>query len=154
MHEEFYCSKIKLTNALENNIYLNDIKKILENDNDITEEIYEVIIDKEKCDKCNQNFKLKKYSICLNECGHIICDKCFIKYINDITHKRIILNKFELNTESLQYICPCCNNIIHKNINFYIYKYFDNIESYINQSNERLYIQLKRFCSKCKKICN
>ena len=154
MHEEFYCSKIKLTNALENNIYLNDIKKILENDNDITEEIYEIIIDKEKCDKCNQNFKLKKYSICLNECGHIICDKCFIKYINDITHKRIILNKFELNTESLQYICPCCNNIIHKNINFYIYKYFDNIESYINQSNERLYIQLKRFCSKCKKICN
>ena len=30
----------------------------------------------------------------------------------------------------------------------------DSLELNINQSNERLYIQLKRFCSKCKKICN
>ena len=155
-HEEYYCSKIKLTNALENNIYLslNDIKIILENHNDISEEIYELIISNEKCDKCNQNFKSKKYSICLNDCGHIICDKCFIKYINDITHKRITLNKFELKTEGLQYICPCCNNILGGNIKFLIYKYFDDIDAYIRKSKERLEIQLKRFCAKCKKICN
>ena len=34
----------------------------------------------------------QKYSVCLHPCGHIICDKCFIKCIYDLTHKRIILN--------------------------------------------------------------
>ena len=40
------------------------------------------------------------------------------------------------------------------NIKFLIYKYFDDIDAYIRKSKERLEIQLKRFCAKCKKICN
>ena len=158
LHEEYYCSKIQLTNALENNLFLslNDIKIILPEHKEISEEIYKLILTKEKCNKCNQVFKTKKYSICLNNCGHIICDECFIKYISDITHKRIILNKFELMTEGLQYICPCisCEKIINKKFEFLIYKYFDNIELYKKQAEERLLIQYKRFCCKCKKVCN
>ena len=157
LHEEFYCGKIKLTNALENNIFLslNDIKIILPENKDINEEIYSYIINNEKCNKCLQVFKSKKYSICLKYCGHILCDECFIKYINEITHKRIILNKFELITEGLEYNCPCinCDNIIKKNnMGFLIYKYFDNLEFYIKQANERFVIQLKRFCCKCNKV--
>ena len=158
LHEEYYCSRIKLTNALENNLYLslNDIKIILPEHKDISEEIYELIINEKECDKCKQLFKIKKYSVCLNGCGHILCDSCFNQFIIDITHKRIILNKFELITEGLQYICPCnsCNNIISKNIDFLIYKYFVNIENYIKQANERFLVQLQRFCCKCKRVCS
>ena len=159
LHEEFYCSKIKLTNASENNLFLslNDIKIILPNHTELNEEIYDIIINNIKCNKCEEKFKNKKYTLCLYNCGHIICDKCFIKYINDITHKRIILNKFELSTEGLQYICPCfgCDNIIKsKYINFFINKYFDDINIYKNKAKDRFEIQMKRFCSKCKKICN
>ena len=158
LHEEYYCSKIRLTDALENNLFLslNDIKIIMPEHKDISEEIYKLIITREKCHKCNQIFKLKKYSICLSDCGHIICNECFFKYIDDITHKRIILNKFELITEGLQYTCPCisCENIINKKFEFLIYKYIDNIELYKKQAEERLLIQYKRFCCICKKVCN
>ena len=157
-HEEFYCSKIKLTNALENNLYLslNDIKILLPNHNDISEEIHNIINDNIKCDVCNQIFKSSKYSICLNPCGHIICDKCFNKSINDLTHKRIILNKFEIKTENVDYICPnpSCTNNRTKNLNNFIYIYFDNVEHYIQKAEERFESQLKNFCCLCKKISN
>ena len=157
-HEEYYCSKIKLTNALENNLYisLNYIKILLPNHNDISDEIYNLIINNKKCDICNQIFKLSKYSICLNPCGHIICEKCFIKFINDITHKRIILNNFEIKTEKFEYICPnpsCKNNRI-KNLNSFIYRYFNNIDDHIHKAEERLETQTKNFCCICKKINN
>ena len=157
-HEEFYCSKIKLTNALENNLYLslNDIKILLPNHNGIEDEIHKKIIENKKCDICNRAFKLSKYSVCLHPCGHIICDKCFIKCIYDLTHKRIILNKFEIKTEIIEYICPnpsCSNNRV-KNLNNFIYKYFDNVEEYIKKANERFESQLQNFCCLCKKVSN
>ena len=37
---------------------------------------------------------------------------------------------------------------------FSIYKYFDNIDAYKIQAKERFLVELKRFCCKCKKICN
>jgi hypothetical protein len=157
-HEEFYCSKIKLTNALENNLYLslNDIKILLPNHNGIEDEIHKKIIENKKCDICNRAFKISKYSVCLHPCGHIICDKCFIKCIYDLTHKRIILNKFEIKTEIIEYICPnpsCSNNRV-KNLNNFIYKYFDNVEEYIKKANERFESQLQNFCCLCKKVSN
>ena len=158
LYEEFYSSKIKLTNALENNLYLslNDIKILLPNHNELSEEIHKLIIKKEKCDICNRIFELSKYSICLYPCGHILCDKCFIKCINDITHKRIILNKFETKTENCEYLCPnpTCKNKRIKNLNYFIYKYFDNINDYIKKAEDRLITQAKNFCCICKKVSN
>ena len=156
LYEEFYSSKIKLTNALENNLYLslNDIKILLPNHNELSEEIHKLIIKNQKCDICNRIFELSKYSICLNPCGHLLCDKCFIKYINDITHKRIILNNFETKTEIVEYLCPsptCKNNRI-KNLNYFIYKYFDNINDFIKKAEDRLVVQAKNFCCICKKV--
>ena len=155
-NEEFYCSKIKLTNALNNNLYLslNDIKILLPNHNDVSEEIYNIIINNKKCNICNQLFKDSKYSISLNPCGHLICDKCFIKFINEITHKRIILNKFEIKTENFEYICPLCKNNRIKNINNFIYKYFDKLEEYEQKAKERFETQVKNFCCICKKVSN
>ena len=157
-YEEYYCSKIKLTNALENNLYLslNDIKILLPNYNDISDEIHNLIINKIKCDICNQIFNSSKYSICLYPCGNLLCDKCFNKFINNITHKRIILNNFEIKTENFEYICPvttCKNNRI-KNIDNFIFKYFDNVEENIKKAEERLETQAKNFCCVCKKISN
>ena len=153
-HEEFYCSKIKLTNALNNNLYLslNDIKILLPNHNDISEEIHNIIINKKECDICKQVFKDSKYSICLYPCGHLICDKCFIKFINEITHKRIILNNFEIKTENFEYICPLCKTNRIKNISYFIHKYFDKLETYSQKAKERLETQAKNFCCICKKV--
>ena len=62
--KNFIGSKIKLTNALNNNLYLslNDIKILLPNHNDVSEEIYNIIINNKKCNICNQLFKDSKYS--------------------------------------------------------------------------------------------
>ena len=86
----------------------------------------------------------------------MICDKCFIKFIKDITHNRIILNKFEIKTENYECICPnitCKNNRI-KNLDGFIYRYFNKIEEYIQKAEERLQTQAKNFCCICKKINN
>ena len=157
-HEEFYCSKIKLTNALENNLYLslNDIKILLPNHNNLSYEIRILILKNKKCDLCNQNFKQAKYSICLYPCGDLICDKCFIKFINYATHKRVILNNFEKKTENFEYICPnpSCRISKLKNIDRFIYKYFNDIEEYSRKAEERLETQAKNICCICKKYNN
>ena len=101
-------------------------------------------------------FKFSKYSICLYPCGHLICDKCFKKCINDLTHNRVILNKFDIKTERFEYICPntsCENNRI-RSLDFLIYKYFDNINNYIKKSEERFIFQASSFCCICKKPSN
>ena len=157
-HEEFYCSKIKLTNALENNLYLslNDVKILLPNHNDLSYEIRILIIKNKKCDLCSQNFKHSKYSICLYPCGDIICDKCFIKYINNATHKRVILNNFEIKTENFEYICPnpSCKISKIQNIDRYIFLYFSGVEEFSRKAEERLEIQAKKICCICKKVNN
>jgi len=157
-HEEFYCSKIKLTNALENNLYLslNDIKILLPNHNGISDEIRKIVINNKICDICNQVFKSSKYTICFRPCGHIICDNCFIKYVNDITHKRIILNHFEIETEKFEYICPspsCENNRI-QNVEYFIYKYINKVDDYVKKAKDRFESQVKNFCCICKKVSN
>ena len=157
-HEEYYCSKINLTNALENNLYLslNDFKLLLPNHNELSEEIHNIIINNKKCDICNKTFKSSKYSLCLYPCGHLICDTCFKKCINDLTHNRVILNKFDIKTEKFEYICPnpsCENNRI-RSLDYFIYKYFDNVDNYIQKSEERFISQAGNFCCKCKKPSN
>ena len=158
-YEEYYCSKIKLTNAQENNLYLslNDSKILMPNHTDISDEIHNLIINQITCDICNQNFISSKYSICLYPCGHLLCDKCFIKFISNITHKRTILNKFEIKTENFEYICPvnnCQNNRIKNNINDFIFKYIDGVGQCVKKAGERMETQAKNFCCVCKKINN
>ena len=152
-HEEYYCSKIKLTNALENNLCLslNDIKIILPNHNNISEEIHSKILKNISCDKCNVKFIDKKYCICFDPCGHLICNDCFISYINNITHNRIILNKYELNTELIEYKCLYCSNQI-QNLNKFIYNYFEDIDIYIKKADERLITQTKTLCCVCHNV--
>ena len=56
----------------------------------------------------------------------------------------------------MEYLCPshtCKNNRI-KNLNYFIYKYFDNINDFIKKAEDRLVTQTKNFCCICKKVSN
>ena len=154
-HEEYYCSKIKLTNASENNLYLslNDIKILLPNHNNISEEIHSKILSEISCDKCNVKFINKKYCICLNPCGHLICNDCFTSYIKNITHNKIILNKYELKTEVIEFKCLYCSSII-QSLNKFIYNYFEDINEHIENAEERFITQAKTMCCVCQKVSN
>ena len=152
-HEEYYCSKIKLTNSSNNNLYLslNDIKILLPNHNNISEEIHNKILSDTSCENCKEKFINKKYCICPKPCGHLMCNDCFIFYIKNIKPNSNILNKNEPNNDTLTFRCLYCNNQIQNLKNKFIYNYFEDINENTEKAHESLDIQKRNLCCKCQK---
>ena len=100
-HEEYYCNKINYVinkgekDSYELDISLNDIKYILNNDSDISSEIYKKIIQSYKCCKCLKKFENKLYCYSMDKCGHLICSNCLKDYIYKITDGKVVLNIYE-----------------------------------------------------------
>ena len=152
-HEEFYCNKIDYNinsdkiNSYDLNISINDIKHILPNYSDISNEIYTKIIKSFKCGRCKESFKKMKNAFSMNPCGHLICLKCLKDYICKATDEKVILNYFEYKLKQIKFFCPACDKeiILSKNLINNLY----NDDKYINGAEERLIDAAKNMCSFC-----
>ena len=152
-HEEYYCNKIDYNinsdkiNSYDLNISINDIKHILPNYSDISNEIYTKIIKSFKCGRCKESFKKMKNAFSMNPCGHLICLKCLKDYICKATDEKVILNYFEYKLKQIKFFCPACDKeiILSKNLINNLY----NDDKYINGAEERLIDAAKNMCSFC-----
>ena len=152
-HEEYYCNKIDYNinsdkmNSYDLNISINDIKHILPNYSDFSNEIYTKIIKSFKCGRCKESFKKMKNAFSMNPCGHLICAKCLKDYICKATDEKVILNYFEYKLRQIKFFCPACDKeiILSKNLINNLY----NDDKYINGAEERLIDAAKNMCSFC-----
>ena len=152
-HEEYYCNKINYNinkekiNSYELNISLSDIKHILPNYSDISNEIHTKIIKSYKCERCKESFIKSKYAFSMNQCGHLICMKCLMDYILKTTDEKVILNYYEYKLKQVKFFCPACDKeiILSKNLINNIFK----DEKYITQAEERLIDDARKICSFC-----
>ena len=176
-NQEFYCSEIPLTNATENNIYLDNknIIIILNNKNGISEFIRNEITNEFKCCLCKNDFynfftnnknnhennnnnenKINlseinfstKLAITL-QCGCIYCSDCVRNLILEQSKNRIILNKFEEKNDPINFVCKNCKKE-KLNLNVQIKNLF-NIKKLKNLVNERLLNSMKKSCCVCSK---
>lgn len=152
-HEEYYCNKIDYNinsdkmNSYDLNISINDIKHILPNYSDFSNEIYTKIIKSFKCGRCKESFKKMKNAFSMKPCGHLICAKCLKDYICKATDEKVILNYFEYKLRQIKFFCPACDKeiILSKNLINNLY----NDDKYINGAEERLIDAAKNMCSFC-----
>ena len=152
-HEEYYCNKIIYTinkdkvNSYELNISINDIKHILPNNYDISDEIHSKIIKSYSCERCKQKFNKLKYAFCMNKCGHLICLECLKDYIYKATDQKVILNYYEYKLNQMKFFCPACNKEIFISKNFINNLYDD--DKYRNEAEVRLIDATRHICSFC-----
>ena len=152
-HEEFYCNKINYEinnnklNSYELNISINDIKYILANNSDISDEIYKKIIKSCKCERCKESFTKLKYVLSMDKCGHLVCIQCLKDYIFRATDGKVILNYYEYKFNQIKFFCPVCDKeiILSKNLINNLY----NDDKYINESEGRLIDSAKHICCFC-----
>ena len=152
-HEEYYCNKIKYEinkdkiNSYELNISINDIRHILKNNFDISDEIHSKIVKSYKCGRCQENFTKNLYAFSMEKCGHLICINCLKEYIFKVTDEKVILNYYEYKFNQIKFFCPVCDKEIILSKNFINNLYKDDI--YINKAEERLIDIAKQICCFC-----
>jgi len=153
LYEEYFCNKINYTinndkiNSYDLKISINDIRNILPNNSDISNEIYSKIIKIFKCEKCKEYFNQSKYAFNMDNCGHLICINCLKDYIFKMTDEKVILNYYEYKKNPIKFLCPVCNKEINlsKNLINNIFK----DEKYIFEAEKRLIEDAKNICSFC-----
>ena len=143
-HEEYYCNKI---NSYELNLSINDIRQILPNNCDISDEIHNKIIKSYYCERCKQKFNKSKYAFSMSKCGHLICIECLKDYIFRATEQKVILNYYEYKLNQVKFFCPVCNKEIFLSKNFINNIYTD--DKYINSAEIRLIDSARHICSFC-----
>jgi len=152
-HEEYYCNKINYnvnedkTNSYELNISINDIRHILPNNSDISNEIHKKITKSYKCGRCKDTFSKKKYAFSMEKCGHLICVNCLKDYIIQATEEKVILNYYEYKLNQIKFFCPICDKEIHLSKNLINNIFTD--DKYIKGAEERLIDAAKKICCFC-----
>ena len=152
-HEEYYCNKINYEinsdkiNSYELNISINDIRNILPNCLDISDEIHKKIIKSYKCERCKESFFKSKYAFSMDKCGHLVCKQCLKDYIFKATDEKVILNFYEYKFNQIKFFCPVCNKEINLSKNLINNLY--NNDKYINESEARLIDAAKHICCFC-----
>ena len=152
-HEEYYCNKINYNinkdkmNNYELNISINDIKYILPNNYNISDEFYNKIIKSYNCERCKQRFNKIKYAFSMNKCGHLICFECLKDYIYRATDKKVILNYYEYKFNQTKFFCPSCDKEIFLSKNLINNLYND--ANYIREAEERLIDAARHICCFC-----
>ena len=153
LYEEYFCNRINYTincekiNSYELNISINDIRNILPNNSDISNEIYSKIIKIFKCEKCKEFFNQSKYAFNMDNCGHLVCINCLKDYIFKMTDEKVILNYYEYKMKQIKFFCPVCNLAINLSKNL-INNLF-NDDKYIIDAEKRLIDTAKSMCSFC-----
>ena len=153
LYEEYYCNRINYTincdkmNSYELNISINDIRNILPNNSDISNEIYSKIIKNFKCEKCKEFFNQSKYAFNMDNCGHLVCINCLKAYIFKMTDEKVILNYYEYKMKQIKFFCPVCSLGINLSKNL-INNLF-NDEKYLIEAEKRLIYDAKNICSFC-----
>ena len=146
LNEEYYCNKINyVINKDQNDSYIldisiNDIKYILNNNSDISKEIYKKIINSHKCGKCKKKFENNLYCYSMDKCGHLICSDCLKDYIYKSTEEKIVFIIYE--NKKIKYFCPVCNEEI------YLSK---NLINNLFNDKERLIEAAETICCFCEK---
>jgi hypothetical protein len=152
-HEEYYCNKINYNvnkdkvNSYELNISINDIRNILPNSSDISDEMHKKILKSYKCGRCKDYFNKSKYAFSMDNCGHLICINCLKDYIIKTTDDKVILNYYEYKLNQIKFFCPICDKEINLSKNM-ISNIF-NDDTYINKAEERLIDAAKSICCFC-----
>ena len=153
LYEEYYCNKINYMinkdkmNSYELNISINDIRNILPNNSDISNEFYSKILKNFKCEKCKEYFNQSKFAFNMDNCGHIVCNKCLKDYIFKITDEKVVLNYYEYKDKQIKFLCPVCNKEINLSKNL-INNIF-NDDKYLIEAEKRLIETAKSICSFC-----
>ena len=153
LYEEYFCNRINYTincekiNSYELNISINDIRNILPNNSDISNEIYSKIVKIFKCEKCKEFFNQSKYAFNMDNCGHLVCINCLKDYIFKMTDEKVILNYYEYKMKQIKFFCPVCNLAINLSKNL-INNLF-NDDKYIIDAEKRLIDTAKSMCSFC-----
>ena len=152
-HEEYYCNKIKYEinkdkiNSYDLNISINDIKNILRNNYDISDEIQAKIIKSYQCGRCKEYFTKNLYAFSMEKCGHLICINCLKDYIIKATNGKVILNYYEYKLNQIKFFCPVCDKEINLSKNLINNLYSDDF--YLNKAEERLIDDAKQMCCFC-----
>ena len=152
-HEEYYCNKINYKinkdkiNSYNLNLSINDIRHILPNNSDISNEIHLKIKMNHKCGKCKESFIKSKYAFNMDNCGHLICINCLKDYIIKITDEKVILNYYEYKLKQIKFFCPVCNKEIFLSKNLINNLFID--DNYKNDAEERLIEAARNICCFC-----
>jgi hypothetical protein len=153
LYEEYFCNRINYTincekiNSYELNISINDIRNILPNNSDISNEIYSKIIKIFKCEKCKEFFNQSKYAFNMDNCGHLVCINCLKDYIFKMTEEKVILNYYEYKMKPITFFCPVCNLGINLSKNLINNLFKD--DKYKIEAEKRLIDTAKNICSFC-----
>ena len=152
-HEEYYCNKINYNinkdkiNSYDLNLSINDIRHILPNNSDISNEIQLKIKKNHKCGKCKESFIKSTYAFSMDNCGHLICINCLKDYIIKITDEKVILNYYEYKLKQIKFFCPVCDKEIFLSKNLINNLFID--DDYQNDAEERLIETAKNICCFC-----
>ena len=152
-HEEYYCNKINYNinkdkvNSYELNISINDIRHVLPNNSDISNEIHKKILKSFKCGRCKDYFNKSKYAFTMDKCGHLVCINCLKDYIIKATDEKVILNYYEYKLNQIKFFCPICDKEINLSKNMISNIFTDEV--YINKAEERLIDAAKIMCCFC-----